>query len=269
MSLVGDASSIFGMLSKGWSWWQSRHDPALRSARSLIRAFEAHGVGRQQIIRLVPTSVAQARPELSMADFSKPEQLKFKLSPALLDWAAEFLNVRRAWLDGKADTSPHHIVNHYQQPALYGPWFADRMVQAPDVDRVLTVVTTHNQPVGPDASGPVFLVYEEIENGLDGEQFSRYWLLSDEWYMYHPPCVENMAAAVSVADSAGVLVIGKQLPLRELVRLQNRETLLPELMGFVRGTWYPTDLVNPPPLQDSPWRQAVWQGAKKWLERAA
>jgi hypothetical protein len=177
--------------------------------------------------------------------------------------------VHRSWLDGKADIPPHRIVDHYKQPALYGPWFADRRTQAPHVHRVLTVVTTHDQPIGPNADGSVCLVYEETEDGLDGEAFFRYWLLSDGWSMHHAPCVENMAAAVSVADSAGVLVMGKQLPLRELVRLQNRETLLPELMGFVRGTWYPTDLVNPPPLQDSPWRQAVWQGAKKWLERAA
>ena len=51
MSWMGETMGLVGVLSKGW--WHGRRDPARRSAQRLIRAFEAHGVARQQIIRLV------------------------------------------------------------------------------------------------------------------------------------------------------------------------------------------------------------------------
>lgn len=61
MSWMGEASGLWGVLSKGWGWWRGRRDPARRSAQRLIRAFEAHGVARQQIIRLVPAAIAQSK----------------------------------------------------------------------------------------------------------------------------------------------------------------------------------------------------------------
>ena len=223
-------------------------------------------MARQQIIRLVPAAIAQAKPELGMADCSSPEQLKPKLTPALLDWAAEYLNLRRDWLDGREDVPPHRVVDHYKHPALYGPWFQARQMTAPNVDRFISVWKTHGTPVGPGANGPLCVVYEEVSEGLDGMEWSRYWVLSNHWHMGHAPCVENLAALVHVAQQAGVLVaIGKELRLRDLVRLQEGHALVPELLQRSRGGWYPTDLVNPPPQNDSLWRQAMWQGAQRWL----
>ncbi|NMM76077.1 hypothetical protein B2J88_18975 [Rhodococcus sp. SRB_17] len=146
MSWIGEATGLWGVLSKGWDWWR---DPARLSAQRLIRAFEAHGVARQQIIRLVPTAIAQAKPELGMADCSSPEQLKPKLTPALLDWAAGYLNLRRDWLDGREDAPPHMVVDHYKHPARYGPWLQARKREAPEVQRYLSVWKAHGTPVGP------------------------------------------------------------------------------------------------------------------------
>lgn len=83
--------------------------------------------------------------------------------------------------------------------------------------------------------------------------------------MGHATCVENLAALVHVAQQAGVLVVGKELPKRDLIRLQEGRALVPELLQRTRGGWYPTDLVDPLPQNDSSWRQAMWQGAQGWL----
>lgn len=266
MSWVGDATGAVGLLGRGWDWWKGRRDPARRSAQRLIRAFEAHGVARQQVIRLVPAAIAQAKPELGMADCSSPEQLKPKLTPALLDWAADYLNLRRDWLDGREDVPPHRVVDHYKHPALYGPWFQARQMAAPHVDRFLSVWKSIGTPVGPGADGPLCVVYEEVSEGLDGSEWSRYWLLTDEWHMGHAPCVENLAALLHVAQKSGVLVaVGKELQARDLMRLHRGHALVPELLQRTRGGWYPTDLMDPPPQNDSPWRQAIWQGAQRLL----
>ncbi|HEY3047297.1 MAG TPA: hypothetical protein VGJ72_07510 [Polaromonas sp.] len=268
MSLVGEATGVAGLLGKVWDWYQERRDPAYLSAKRLIRAFEAHGVSRQQIIRVLPPQVLQAKPELTMADFSLPKKLKPKLTTQLLDWAAEYLNVQRAWFDG-VDTRPHMVVDRYKFPAAYRDWLQERQVQVPNAHRMVCVWKGQGQPLGADGCGvgPLCLVYEETSDGLDGMEFSRYWLLSNEWPLNHAPCVENMVAAIAVAKSVGILVTGRDVPLDKLLRLEAGKMLLPEVAAHTRGGWHPEDLVSPLPGKDTPWRQAVWRGAQGWLGR--
>lgn len=269
MSVVGETSSIIGLLGKGWDWLEDRLDPARLSAKRLIAAFEAHGIKRQQIIRLLPPQVMQAKPELTMADFSSSKKLKLKLSPALLDWAAGYLNLQRAWLDG-VDVRPHVVVDFYKEPARYRGWLQARQRNFPHVHRLLCIWKGQGQPLGEEGYGvgPLCLVYAETEDGLDGMELSRYWLLSGEWPLDHAPCVENMVAAVSVAQSLGILVIGREVPLDKLVRLEAGTMLQAEMLGQSRGAWHPEDLVQPLPGKDTPWRQAVWRGAQEWLGNA-
>ena len=144
----------------------------------------------------------------------------------------------------------------FKHPARYGPWLQARKAEAPDVQRYLFVWKAYGTPVGRGADGPLCLVYEETIEGLDGMERSRYWLLADGWTMGHAPCVENLAAVVHVAQQAGVLVVGKELRAPDLVRLQEGQAVVPELLQRTPGSWYPTDLVNSPPQHDSPWRQA-------------
>lgn len=80
MSLVGEATGVFGLLGKAWSLLRDRLDPARAQAKRLIDTFEAYGIARQQIPRLLP-------PELKLpnATFSTPDKLKDKVTPELLD----------------------------------------------------------------------------------------------------------------------------------------------------------------------------------------
>jgi hypothetical protein len=265
MSWLGEATGALGLLSRGWDGWRSWRDPARRSAQRLIRAFEAYGVSRQQIIRLVPAALAPSRAELSMADFSTPEQLKSKLSPALLDWATDHLNLRRDWLDGRADVPPHLVVDFYTQPARYGAWLRARQLEMPHAQRWLAVWKAQGSPLGPHADGPLCVVYEEVLPGLDDADWARHWLLADGWSMGHLPCIESLAALVLLAQRAGVTVIGKELPSRELRRLQEGRALVAELEPKTRGRWHPEDLVMPPRQHDSAWLQAVRQAARRRL----
>lgn len=266
MSVVGEATGVLGLLGKGWGWLEDRLDPARLSAKRLIAAFEAHGIARQQIIRLLPPQVQQGKPELTMADFSLPKKLKLKSSPALLDWAADYLNMQRAWFDG-VNACPHVVVDHYKQPAKYREWLQERQLNFPNVYRILCIWKGQGQPLGEDGCGvgPLCLVCEETSDGLDGMEFSRYWLLSKEWSLDHAPCVENMVAAVAMAQSLGILVTGREVPLDKLLWLEAGELLLPEAAAHRGALWHPEDLVSPLPGKDTPWRQAVWHGVQGWL----
>jgi len=264
MSVLSEATGIFGLFGKGWEWLEDRLDPARLSAKRLIAAFNAHGIARQQIIRLLPSRVLQSKPEVTMADFSSPKKLKHKLSLPLLDWAAEYLNVKRAWLDG-VDEPPHHVVDHYKHPAEYRIWLEERQLKAPDTGRWISVWKAKGQFMGPDSDGPLCLVYNETSVGLDGMEFSRYWLLSNEWNLHHSPCVENMVAATIVARSMSILVTGRDVQLDKLRRVVAGKMLIPDAARYRSGGWHPEDITDPLPGQDSEWKRAISKGAKKWL----
>jgi hypothetical protein len=262
MSIVGEATSTLGLLGKAWGWLRDRLDPTRVQAQRLIRAFEAYGIARQQIPRLMPAGLT-----LPNAAFSSPDKLKAHLTPALLDWAAEHLAIRRSWLDG-VGAQPHLFEDHYKAVAGYRDWLTQRIEQVPLVHRFVHVWKPQGPAIGPEAFGPVCLGYEETSDGLDRAEFSRFWRLSDEWPLDHAPCVENMIAVVAIARSLGILVVGHELALDDLRRLTAGKALIPDLQRRRRGRWRPEDLVEPIAGQDSAWRQARWQGAQDYLAQA-
>lgn len=259
MSIVGEATGVLGLLGKAWGWLRDRLDPARVQAQRLIQAFEAYGIARQQIPRLLPAGLM-----VPNAAFSSPDKLKAHLTPALLDWAAEHLAIHRSWLDG-VGAKPHLIEDHYKAPSGYRDWLVQRIEQVPRVSRFVQVWKTRGSAIGPDAHGPVCLIYEETSEGLDGSEFSRFWRLSDEWPLDHAPCVENMIAVVAIARSLGILVVGHDLALDDLRRLTAGKVLIPDLQQRRRGRWHPEDLLKPLPGRDSAWRQERWAGAQDYL----
>lgn len=259
MSFVGETTGAFGLLGKGWSLLRDRLDPARAQAKRLIDTFEAYGIARQQIPRLLPAEL-----KLPNAAFSTSDKLKDKVTSELLDWAAEHLAINRAWLDG-VSLQPHIRVDSYKQPSRYRDWLQERQRIAPDARRLLVVWKPAGVAVGPEAHGPLCLVYEEISDGLDGTELSRYWLLSDGWHWDHSPCVSNMVAAVAVAQSLDVMVIGHEIPAALLQHLEAGKKLAPVVATQRQRLWHPDDLITPLPRTDTPWRQAVWKDAQDWL----
>lgn len=260
MPFVGEATGVLGLLGKAWNLLRDRLDPARAQAKRLIETFEAYGIARQQVPRLLPAEL-----KLPNAAFSTPDKLKDKLTSELLDWAAEHLAIDRAWLDG-VSPQPHLRVDGYKQPSRYRDWLLERQRIAPDARRLLVVWKPAGVAVGPEAQGPLCLVYEEISDGLDGNELSRYWLLSDGWHWDHSPCVSNMVAAVAVAQSLGVMVIGHDIPAALLVQLEAGKKLAPVVATQRQRLWHPDDLITPLPRTDTPWRQSTWKDAEDWLD---
>lgn len=259
MSFVGEATGIFGLLGKAWILLRDRLDPARAQAKRLIVTFEAYGIARQQVPRLLPAEL-----KLPNAGFSTPDKLKDKVTPELLDWAADHLAINRAWLDG-VSAQPHLVMDKYKQPAHYRNWLLERQRISPNAHRVLLVWKPSGVAVQPDAHGPLCLVYEEVSEGLNGSEMSRYWLLSEGWHWGHSLCVSNMVATVAVARSLGVVVVGNDIPLAQLMKFEAGKMLAPEVAKQRQDLWHPYDLIIPLPGADTPWRQAMWKDAKDWL----
>ena len=260
MSIVGEAIGVFGLLEKAWNLLRDRLDPARAQAKRLIETFEAYGIARQQIPRLLPADL-----KLPNAAFSTPDKLKDKVTPELLDWAADHLAIGRSWLDRVAEV-PHLKVDHYKAPARYRDWLAHRLDATPNVARFLSVWKPQGQEL-PSGFGPLCLVYEETTDGLDGSEFTRYWLLSDHWRLDHAPCLENLLAVIAVARSLDIWVFGLDVPTTQLEQLEAGRTLIPEVAKRACGKWHPEDLIQPLPGKEAEWRKALWQGAQDYLAK--
>jgi len=258
MSFVGEATGVIGLLGKAWNLLRDRLDPARAQAKRLIESFEAYGIARQQIPRILPTEL-----KLPNAAFSAPDKLKDKVTHQLLDWAANHLCISRSWID-KGGEMPHLLEDHYKAPVGYRDWLANRIEVAPSVSRTLAVWKPLGQEI-PTGHGPLCLIYEETTDGLDGEEFTRYWLLSDHWSLHHAPCVSKMVAAVAVAQSLGVMVIGHDIPAASLQQLEAGKKLAPVVATQRQRLWHPDDLITPLPRTDTPWRQAIWKDAQDWF----
>lgn len=237
MSILGDGKGIVDLLTRGWTWVRERRDPVRAQAQRMIEAFEAHGIARPQIARVLP-------PELAVppAALSTPDKLKDKITPALLDWAADYLALDRRWLDG-VEARPHRRVEGYKNEGVYAEWLRQRQAVAPDVDRMLFVWTAEDPVGGSTSGGPVCLVYTEDSAWLDGGSLSRYWLLSDQWPIDHGSCVVSMLKVVDIARSLGILVVGRLVPAPILRKMEAGRSFVPQARERIGRLWHPEDML--------------------------
>ena len=61
LSILGDERSIVDLLTRNWTWTQDRRDPVRAQAQRLNDAFEAQGIARQQIARVLTPEPAIRR----------------------------------------------------------------------------------------------------------------------------------------------------------------------------------------------------------------
>lgn len=249
MSIAGEVTSVINLLLRGWHGFRDRLDPAHKQAARLIDAFEAHGIARQQIARLLPTkldvpSTAFSTPDKLKKELSKAAQGKAARDKAVLDWAAGYLALNRPWLDG-LDVHPHHRIEGYKDESVYEPWLRRRKGMEPDAHRCLYIWAVAVPRLDFTGSGYLSLVYVESVTGLDGTELSRYWLLSDHWAANHVPCVESMLKVVAIARSLGIMVIGRFVPAGTLRQLEEGRILAPQAAARIGRLWYPEDLAAP------------------------
>lgn len=252
--------SLVDLFRDGLAGWKKRHNPARVQAQRLLDAFAAHGVAGVQIPRLLPEALT-----LPNAVFADADELKSKLTPALLDWVAATFALRRGWLDG-VDSERHLRVEGYKQPSIYRAWLEQRAAHTLIGDRVIHVWITSKGPLGPQSTGAVCIAFEQHFGRLDERYLSRYWLLSDQWRLDHSPCVVNLMALCAIAADLDIMVIGHVASQEALTRLDDGELFVPQLLAQSSHRWFPTDLIDPPPGHNSEWRQALWREAQVLLQ---
>jgi hypothetical protein len=232
MTYLVDAKVLVGWLGQAIAWFQERRDPIRAQAARVLHVFEAHGVARTQICRMLPEQFA-----IPIADFASPEKLKAHLTPALLDWIAEAFALNRAWLGG-VESQPHRKVGSYKYPREFLLWLQERR-RASDAWIGLTALKATDEQVGPGSEGDVVLVVSEEFAELDDEPISRYFFVDGSGPLDHYPVLRNMMGVFKCADRTRCVARGVVVPEKTCKALMDGTMLIPEAFRLVRGLWEP------------------------------
>lgn len=263
LDALGLVKTAADLLPRAWTSWQERRDPVRAQATRVLRAFESHGIARTQIVRLLPPGLA-----LPMTAFASAQSLRGHLTPALLDWVAEFFLLERAWFDGVQKAAPHSSCRHnfYKQPGALHQWLIERIGNRV-LDFKVYLLKADALPVGEDSSGPFVILLAETHCELDGEFHCRYQLLSGGAHFDHVPCVVDLIASCAVYDALNIDFCGLVLPRDKLLRLEDGAELIIEAMRYTNGYWKPEALLYGA-RGESPWVCLVRQQAIDRLHAA-
>ncbi|MBV2133351.1 hypothetical protein KRX52_11155 [Pseudomonas sp. MAP12] len=241
MVVTRELSGLLDLARKIWDMYRLQHDPFRRQADRVLSAFKSHEIAPTQIGRLLP-----APPLLSLCDLAYPDALKKHLTPELIYWVRETLQLEQEWLDGTS-LRPHQRIDRYKRPEELHKWLSQR--HDPDSHELrftLHIFKLDDRPLGEDSQGPFVIVLEERFAELNDQSVSRYYYLTEGANFDHYPCLLHLLQILALAHCHGLIVRGWVMSRKCLHKLDEGEDLLPNLWRINIGqSWHPDDVLWP------------------------
>jgi len=250
MITIPDIKVVADGLVRLFDWWQNHRDPIRAQAALVLKVFEAHGIARTQIGRLLPE-----RFPIPMKDFASAEKLKEYLTPAFLDWVAELFALNRAWLDG-SPVAPHQTIGTYKYPSDFRSWLNERRSGMPFQFRLL-VMKPSAKVIGQTSDEGIVLTVEERFAVLDDQPLCRYFLVDGSGPLDHYPVLLNLMGLCAVADQARCLVKGYVVSRKLCDAVEEGKLLIPSGLGKSRRSWAPDALLYQPVSSESLWLEKL------------
>jgi hypothetical protein len=179
--------------------------------------FEKHGVHRNQIPRLFGNG-------LKLNDVEINEKLLPKLTPEILQAAAELFAVRIEWLEG-VDEQIYLTHDFYKQPEAYAE-FLNQLIDGKDYRVIAKLVWSTDSNYAQDA----VLVLEEQFDYLGNEAIDRYHLCGG-WVNKYWKSRADLAACISITLKQHVFIKGFQTPAR-IDQFSEGNGFVPELYSL-------------------------------------
>lgn len=222
MDAVQTINSLLGPVSRLFAWLQNRANPVRQQAARILQAFEAHGIQRTQINRLLPKNLQLLPFQLSDAD-----ELKKVLTQEHITWVANFFALEREWLDGTSDAA-NQLIFSYKSPRELDQWLTDRVLRAELGGQFrLHLITADVQPISPVSQGYFAVILEELFDTEDDYQ-SRYYHLTNGNHFEHPPCLLHLMQILAIANHYNLMLCRSVLPAVSLNELSHLNGLIPD-----------------------------------------
>ena len=233
--LFGEINSAVSLAEKFGTWWNSRKRVDTVTSR-FISLFEAHGVHRNQIARILGNSHP-------IAKFQSDDALSGLLTTDLLDQAASLFAVRRDWLDCATDNiyQPHDF---YKKPEHFKSFVDDLMSRC--VGDVSGVILVGNSKQHEEKA---LIVIQETIAFLNEKPIYRYHLCNN-WLFDYWKSRAYLTACIAIAWSRKLYLLGRRVPI-ELIRKYSAGTAFLEYrtdnaLPLLGQHWYPEDTAVKP-----------------------
>jgi len=165
-----------------------------------VDLFEIHGIHRNQIPRFFENGV-------TLADIETNTKLLSKLTPELLQAAADLFAIRVEWLEG-VDEQIYPIHHFYKHPEWYAE-FLHQLVSAGENRIIVKLVCSTTLSYEQDAA----LVLEETFDYLGNEPIVRYHLCGD-WVNKYWKSRADLAACIAITLKQVGFIKGFKTPAR-------------------------------------------------------
>ena len=250
MGVLSDAKVLADWLGKLFGWWKVRQDPIRAQAQRVLDVFVAHGVAQTQISRLLPEQFA-----IPMKDFASADKLSEHLTPAFLDWVADYFALSRSWLDG-IPVDPHQTICCYKHPADFAAWLAEHRAGEPFQFRLI-VLKPSIKPINPCSNENVVIVLEERITYLDDQSVCRYFIFDGNGPLNYYPVIRSLMGLCVVADRARCLVKGRVVDEKICTSIEDGQLLIPLGLSKARNSWEPDRMLFQSPANDLPWQKQL------------
>ena len=188
-------------------------------------------------------------------DFASADKLTGHLTPAFLDWVADYFALNRSWLDG-LPVDPHQSICCYKHPADFAAWLAERKTGEPFQFRLL-VLKPSSKPINPNSDENIVIVLEECITYLDDQSICRYFIFDGNGPIDYYPVIRSLMGLCVVADRARCLVKGRVVDEKTCTAIDDGHMLIPLGLSKVRNTWEPDGMLFQSPANDLPWQKQL------------
>lgn len=241
--VFGEINSALSVWDRIRKWRKGKNDPPVETvATRFVRLFQAHGVNRNQIPRLLGHG-------LQSPDVRDDAALLAALDDTHLDSACTLFGVRREWLDGASERI-------YESPWCYkhpkGFFIELARLETPAAIAPVRAVTTAmplDYQVGVEQR--VELVMVETVGWIGEREIHRYRPFADGWVWGYPECRLQLKALIAAC--------GKQVPLFKV----SREAI----DGLYAGEQFPGEVMRGPLLSTPSLEDYCMPQSRNWHAR--
>ena len=161
-------------------WWTERRNPVATLPGRVLQVFDAHGVQRTQIPRVLGKESG-----LRIEDLLSEKTLLPKLDTVLLNKIADMFGVRLEWLEnGESPIYPY--LGFYKNLPEFAAWARELRKKWPDVG-YFVLKPKDLDPLDKSADGDVVVVFRACIANLGDKSIYRYFPFTEDYPWNHTP----------------------------------------------------------------------------------
>jgi hypothetical protein len=206
MDVLQIFNSLFAPVTRLVSWLQNRANPVRKQAARILQVFEAHGIERTQINRLLPKDL-----QLLPFQFSDADELKKAFKQEHINWLIDYFALEPTWLEGTSDEANQQIFS-YKSPELLHQWLQQHKNPSQDGCNFRLHLITTDEPLITSTSHGYFAAILEVLFGDEDERQSRFYHLGQGAHFEHPPCLLHLMQILAIAYHHNVIMRRAALP---------------------------------------------------------